>query len=56
MSLVSCGELAIGQRPLITNDPTPPQMSYDSKIDKLVEGALGEMQPGLMAKVSAPFA
>ena len=27
-------------------------MSYHSKIDKLVEGALAEMQPGLMAKVS----
>lgn len=27
-------------------------MSYHSKIDKLVESALGEMQPGLMAKVS----
>lgn len=27
-------------------------MSYDSKIDKLVETALGEMQPGLMAKVN----
>lgn len=26
-------------------------MSYHSKIDKLVETALGEMQPGLMAKV-----
>lgn len=27
-------------------------MSYHSKIDKLVETALSEMQPGLMAKVS----
>lgn len=27
------------------------QMSYHSKIDKLVETALGEMQPGLMAKM-----
>lgn len=27
-------------------------MSYNSKIDKLVDTALGEMQPGLMAKVS----
>lgn len=28
------------------------QMSYHSKIEKLVDTALGDMQPGLMAKVS----
>lgn len=26
-------------------------MSYHARIDKLVESVLGEMQPGLMAKV-----
>lgn len=34
---------------------TPNKMSYHYKIDKLVESALGEMQPGLMSKVSVSW-